>query len=493
MLLASTELRCLDLIVEAIRIAPTRALAEAFARALALVEAPECTPRMLRLLHEPKAASVARQWLDGHPFFGAEGAAPLAAQRDDVGAEALSYLRALAKRGLDEALEHGFATLPPGDATALRQSLRRASEVALAEATLDELPAWARRCFGDPAELLVEPVVLSDAERHPVPRVELDVPKPSFPAPLPAPLSLPEPPPFDFEACMQRLRRAHFNFQFHWPAANLALPLSREEAGFWYEAYVLGRSPAFTEPALRAWVAAPTPRALSRNPSPELVAPLYVLFGFAGIDAVLRHSFAQWQGVEKVAKDIVPFLSTDARDALRAHLLSAEDPSVGMIELAIRLGASKAEIGPVIRRFATEPGRWSQVTCRWLPFLETPEEMVSEAARLQSEPGDATAASEWLAAAGLAGVPLLAAAIESQRADKASLLAVLAGARAPFVAPSCSPNARAAPARKPSDGGSKRTPSSRSKASCLSSARRTSSRTRPSTASARSGGAVTAR
>lgn len=248
MLLASTELRCLDLIVEAIRIAPTRALAEAFARALALVEAPECTPRMLRLLHEPKAASVARQWLDGHPFFGAEGAAPLAAQRDDVGAEALSYLRALAKRGLDEALEHGFATLPPGDATALRQSLRRASEVALAEATLDELPAWARRCFGDPAELLVEPVVLSDAERHPVPRVELDVPKPSFPAPLPAPLSLPEPPPFDFEACMQRLRRAHFNFQFHWPAANLALPLSREEAGFWYEAYVLGRSPHSPSP-----------------------------------------------------------------------------------------------------------------------------------------------------------------------------------------------------------------------------------------------------
>ena len=447
MLLAATELECLDLIVEATLAASTKAQAEGLAKALALVEAPECAPHMLRLLRESKAASVARRWLDENPELGASGAAPLALQRGPLRDEALDYLRSLAKRGLDDALDGAFAVLPPGDADELRRELARDDEVAISVVAQDELPAWARSCFGDPAKLVVEPVVLSEAERNPVVRIDIAPWNPPEPVRVPVTEPLPTAPPFDLEACLVRLRGlAHAytyptaapQYSWNWHALDLRLPLSREEASFWHEAYYAiewRTDPATAEQKLRAWAAAPTRRELRATESLEILAALYVLFGFAAIDAVVGEPYALHRFVQTVVDTIVRHLGPAERDALRAHLLELPRPSVGSTMLALRLGASKTEVAAAVRRMPRAERPYSSPELDLLPYLATPEEMVAEADRLGTRPLQAKDARTWLAATGLLGIPLIAKTFLVPYVDKASLLSALVAVRAPVVAP----------------------------------------------------------
>lgn len=448
MLLAATGLRCLDVLVEATSTAPTKASAEALAKALALVEAPECAPHMLRLLRESKAAAVARRWLDENPAFGAEGAVPLALQRGPLRDEALDYLRALAKRGLHDALEGALSSLPSHEAEALRRELFRGDEVAIPVATPDELPTWARSCFGDPAELVVEPVVLSESERHPVVQIDIPPSKPLETVPLPVPEPLPPPKPFDLEACLVQLHGLSRTWAFanqqpqyawDWHRLALALPLSREEAAFWHEAFTSvqwNEDPATAERKLRAWAAAPTRRALRASESHEILPALYVLFGFAGLEPVLSEDHRPRYLVDRVVDVVVRHLGSEERDALRAYLLGLPKPSVGTTMLALRLGASRSDAAALVRRIAKEGhNRWFSPELELLPYLDTPEEMLEQAERLGSRLGHASDARKWLEATGLVGVPLVVKAIHEPYADKASLLQALVAVRAPVVAP----------------------------------------------------------
>jgi predicted DNA-binding WGR domain protein len=444
LLLAATELRCLDLFARAALSPFTKTAAAALAGVLALVEAPENAPHMLQLLLESSVPGVAREWLDQHPEFAAEGLTDLASGNGAKAEAAREQLRLLYKRGLTHCVDAALNHLPEVEQRALREKLETKREAEHALLQESELPEWAQRCFGDPEKLLVAPVVLTPEQLAPVRRIALERPALAYPA-VPEPEVLPAAPLFDLEVCMARLlsscRQATFG-SGNWYAWDDALfdpelPLAREEAMFWAAARKVAdyrSSPAKVEKALRAMrFDAAFANKLAKGTLPVPIA--YVLYGLQGLVGAFPHDATAESEMAGVLQRVVRFLSVSARAELLSVLLATPEPSAGSLYLALCIGATKAQLRePITRIPEAHLKNWMHVGLRLLYVLEEPDAILAQAERIGVVPWDAATTREWLAFTGLAGVPSCVRSLPSSKLDKAELLRGLTVAETPEVA-----------------------------------------------------------
>ncbi|MEI8256560.1 MAG: hypothetical protein WCJ30_12880, partial [Deltaproteobacteria bacterium] len=441
MLLAATGTRCLDRLVASAMLATARVDAEVIAKALSLVEAPECARPMLELMIGSKAPGVAREWLDEHPEFGAEGLVSLVGTHGARGDAATTYLGTLHKRGLDDVLEAAFATLDETHANLARARLLDTPDDRLETVTDAELPGWASVCFGDPARVQVPDAVLSPEDANPTPEVQLGASdRARLGAPeLPAPETNTTAAPFDLEDCLAKLLATHAQHSsWHFWKLNtieLSMPMTREEAHFWVSAFgATGQKDApDVEKRLRAMR---FDGVIGRSPivNDMLVAPAYVLNGAEGLaeSTTGDHSATQW--VERAVRAVVRFVSPADRDALRTHLLTRASTSTATLLLARRLGAIREQLSDAIAKMPSLTHAHRNPVLELLYVLDDPQTIVREATRIGAVPWDGKTARQWVAATGRDGAQILANAIGKTYGEKAPMLKALAQIRAPEIA-----------------------------------------------------------
>lgn len=146
--LVATDWRSPGLIADAVCRQGSKADAEAMARVLSLVEAPEAALPMLRVQAESKAPAVALEWFARYPVHAAVGLAPVAAEAaGKLGSAARSFLDNLRRSGRTDVLEAALAHLEPDTAAFLQREVIDSVEATLPEIAEADLPAAMREAL----------------------------------------------------------------------------------------------------------------------------------------------------------------------------------------------------------------------------------------------------------------------------------------------------------------------------------------------------------
>ena len=163
--LVATGWQSLELIADAVCAQGSKADAEALARVLALVEAPEAARSMLRVQLESKAQAVALEWFANHPLAAVVGLTPVAAENTGrLAAAARSILDTHHRSGRTNVLEAAKPHLDPASAAFLQREIIESVEDLLPEIPDAELPAAVREALaglkpGKPIPWLVAPML----------------------------------------------------------------------------------------------------------------------------------------------------------------------------------------------------------------------------------------------------------------------------------------------------------------------------------------------
>jgi len=436
-LLAATELRCLDLIVISIQTQTAKAEAEKYINALALAEAPEVAPYMLDLVLESKAPHIARQWLEEHPAHATEGLLLTAAGQGKKADAAVAYLRGLKKRELGYVIEAKLDGQPESVVAPIRERVLEWEEATHEPLTDDEAPEWVKVVFGGALSVPDLP-----ADENPPRRLLVEM-APTKPLPAPPEYQpLPPAPPFDLEACLARLLALHDGKYWQLHNLKLALPMSREEAHFWVEAiwqiktasWKTPMTPTNLEGILRAQVFG-EPSATRAWSKINWLVPIWVLFGMDGV--------LTWAKQNEGISAILPHLSPDERQALKEKVLETltakgkplSNP-MGLFVALEQLGASLAELEQALHaQGKVQTGYWW--SHRFFPYvlrLATPEKIVGIARALSVYPATELEGRAWLAATGWEGVERLSGILEYSYYDKSEAVKLFALVEAPEMA-----------------------------------------------------------
>lgn len=137
----------LDTVVKTVLQRDSRADAEAMAKILAGVEAPEAAAAMLRILLESKAQSVALKWFRDYPLAAVVGLAPLAAGSGKTGEAAANMLTELVLTSPPGLLEAALPWLDEAGAAFVRDAAAGAGDGDLPEIAAEQLPADLREAL----------------------------------------------------------------------------------------------------------------------------------------------------------------------------------------------------------------------------------------------------------------------------------------------------------------------------------------------------------
>jgi predicted DNA-binding WGR domain protein len=149
--LAHTEYAALDWVRDSVLSATNKEAAASLFDAFALVHAPEAAPHMLDLVLSSKAPRGAREWLDLHPHFAADGLVPIAGGKGKLADAAVEHLRSLARRGKDEIVRDAIAALDPETAGRVRAAVVEYEAPAFAAFDEATTPQWLRDALAEPA------------------------------------------------------------------------------------------------------------------------------------------------------------------------------------------------------------------------------------------------------------------------------------------------------------------------------------------------------
>ncbi|MEZ4325016.1 MAG: DUF4132 domain-containing protein [Polyangiales bacterium] len=436
-----------DGIAKGVLAMPSKADAEGLANVLALGKSTAVVEPMLRVMLESKVPGSARQWLDANTAFAIPGLLPLVTAQGAKAEAAASYLRELARAGHADAIDAALSGMDEQVARAVRTKVLSAHEEQHPVAEDSELPEWATRCFGDPAKLTIEPVMLEPEQQDPPARVDVGpVALHRSASALPPYTDPGNPPAFDLEACIARMLSCHTTLgappstydYWAWEKLSFALPMAPEEGRFWVLAIRTAGyrvTPAQAEKKLRAMR---FDEPLDDAPRWD-TRPLTGAWAEGGLRSLLAYAHSEHNAghfADQVVQRVVPSLSPDQRATMLRELLALPAPTTGALLLAQRLGASDADLRAALPRLVRgEHGAASELL-RLLYVYEDAETIVREAERVKAVPRNEKEAREWLAATGVLGVPTLGTvATASYQNDRAGLVRALTCVEAPSAAP----------------------------------------------------------
>lgn len=139
--LATTGFAGLETLATAVLAQTDKEQAAELARALALVDAPEVAPYMLRIREQSRAPAIGRDWLERHQATAIAGLAPLLGGSGPLAQSALEWLRLLKRQGSADAIAAALPVLPTDAALKLRDLVIDHQAIELTPFPAGE-PAW---------------------------------------------------------------------------------------------------------------------------------------------------------------------------------------------------------------------------------------------------------------------------------------------------------------------------------------------------------------
>jgi predicted DNA-binding WGR domain protein len=449
-LLARTETRGLDVILQMALAATAKSEAEGIVKGLCLVEMPEAAPYILDCATSSKAVATAREWLSTHIVHAIEGLLPLTIKTGKQTDAALDYFRGLKKQGHGDLIARKLEGQPEEIVKAVTEKVVAREEVSYPAITETESPDWMKATFG--GNLTVPDL---PANENPERRVKVEIPPAtvSLAKKLPDYVPLATPNPFDLEACIAKLLtyyRASGSYSY-WDVYRIeaSLPLSQEEAHFWLEAtnFIYSGNAGKVaqqkvENHLRGFDFTGEPRKNILNKTYDGLWPaIWMVYGW---ETTIKRWINAYNYNSAWMRQLLTHTPPETREKIQQWLISRikekqksdEERQITIMAMMDDLGILTQEYILAVMEKSKSDGYWYGQ--QYLPYilrLSDKEQIIRHTRRLHAYPENVDKAMQLIGRIGFDGLDIMTKTIQTTYGDKAGFAKALTQLEGPEVAP----------------------------------------------------------